>query len=136
MPRAPRIWPVISLATTLLILFAIAHLAAQKRVTESSNDFGKGTTINKDYNPDGTLYREEYLDAKGRLRKVVTYSYDADTKGLTQKTSDRFREDGTLEWDWIYVFDQSGKLVKSWIRFYDPQSNQTLSTIHDAINNK
>ena len=136
MLQTRRIWPLIAIATSLLILLAVAHLAAQKRVTESTNAFGQGTTINKDYNPDGTLSREEYVDVKGRLREVKTYSYDPDTNGLIQENTEIFREDGSLDWDYIKVLDGKGHFVKSWSRDYDPQGNQTSGYIYDAVNQK
>ncbi len=137
MPRAHVVRPIVFVVTTLFILLIALRLTAQKQTTEKTSDYGPGSTITTYYNPDGTVYRKEYADPKGKLRIVSTYSYDPDTHKLIEINHLDYRaEDGTLLYDDMDLFDANGRLVKTVLRKYDSQGNQTSSSIWDWVDKK
>ena len=72
----------------LMALLAAPLLIAQSPTTAKSSAYG-GSTVTTHYNPDGSIYRIETVDAKGVLREVETKSYDSETHSLIQSHADR-----------------------------------------------
>ncbi len=93
-------------------------------------------THNTDYNSDGAIYREEFIDSKGRVRDVNTYSYDPDTRAKLSKNNISYREDGSIRSDEIYNFDKDGKLASAVLVHYGPDGTQTGGYIDDLVNHK
>lgn len=71
--RDARVRVVVS---ALLALLAVSTPTAQKQTSEKSP--GTGVTVSRYFNPDGAVYRSEFVDAKGILFKVETSTWDPD----------------------------------------------------------